>query len=101
MNQVTGLRNLGELGVRFVSRVLNRMFGYQADTSQAIAVKLLTADPAKQEQILRGVEARMGKNRFELFVRLLSENQGRLAALAAQSASGQTAKVPSEKPTFL
>jgi hypothetical protein len=95
-----GMRNIGEFGYRFVARVLNRIFGYQADTSQAIAVKLLSADPAAQDRILAGVAARMGKNRFELFVRLLAENQGRLGALAAQS-SGQLATPPSGQPQFL
>jgi hypothetical protein len=98
---VSSVRSLGDLGVRLVSRVLNRMFGYQADTSQAITTHLLTVDPAKQEQLLRGIEARMGKNRFDLFIRLLNENQGRLGVLLGQ-ASGRAANPPqSQQPTFL
>jgi hypothetical protein len=70
-----------------VARVLNRMFGYQADTSQAIATRLLSADPEVIDRTLANVALRMGRSRFELFTRLLSEAQGGVGAAGAAAAA--------------
>jgi hypothetical protein len=83
---VEGLRNLGTMGFDIAARTLNRMFGYQADTAQAIATRLLSADPAVQDRALANIALRMGNNRFELFTRQLAEIQGRLSGGLAAAA---------------
>jgi len=85
---VEGFRNLGTFGIDLVARTLNRMFGYQADTSQAIATRLLSADPAVIERTLANIEMRMGRNRFELFSRTLQDLQTRVGAGVGSAAGG-------------
>lgn len=87
---VEGLRNFGTMGFDMVARTLNRMVGYQADTAQAIATRLLSADPAVQSRTLANIALRMGNNRFELFTRLLAEQQGQISAGLAAGAPTAT-----------
>lgn len=85
---VEGLRNMPGAALDLVARTLNRMFGYQADTAQAIATRLLSADPAVNDRTLANIALRMGNNRFELFARQLAEIQGRLGAAGGSVAGG-------------
>lgn len=61
------------IGVKLAESALNKVFGYRADTSAAIARSLFTADPAARAQVLARVRQRMGSDRFTYFTRLLQQ----------------------------
>jgi hypothetical protein len=88
-------------GIAYVSRVLNRLFGYQADAAMAMAMRMTVADPAARERMLQQIARRMGRSRFEEFTRLMAEHQARAGALGAQAASPGAQPQQPQGPEFV
>jgi hypothetical protein len=86
--------SLISIGRRSIELAANKAFGMRADTSAELAKMLLTAEPARRQQILREVQARIGSSRFQRFAQIMEEQQRRAvntgtfggAAVGAQEA---------------
>jgi hypothetical protein len=89
-------------GIAYISRTLNRLFGYQADAAMAAAMRLTVADPAARERVLEGIARRMGRSRFEEFTRLMAEHQAQASTIGTQAIvpSAATPQRP-QQPEFL
>jgi hypothetical protein len=74
--------------MRMAENVLNRLFGFRADTAAAVAQKLYTASPAEQAKLLSELERRMGPSRYAQFQRLMAESQQAFGAPAGTVAGG-------------
>lgn len=81
-------RSVIDVGMRLIESTLNRMFGMRADTAQAIAQRLFTADPRQREALLRSLEQRMGPSRYAEFTRLMNQYQ----RIYSQSVAGTAAQ---------
>lgn len=77
--------NLTMAGLRFLQGAFTRLFGMRADTSQAIARQMLTADPARRQQILNEIYKRMGPDKFDQFMALLKQHELQLIAAGARA----------------
>jgi hypothetical protein len=94
INQFRGSTGALSMGIAYVSRILNKLFGYQADAALGMAMRMTVSDPAARERALEEIARRMGRNRFEEFARLLAENQSRFGAAAAGIAPAAAAQAP-------
>lgn len=56
-----------QLGIKAAQRMLNNLFGFRADTAEAIANKLFTANPAERARVIAEIERAMARDRMELF----------------------------------
>lgn len=70
--------------------ILQKTFGFRADTAAAVAQKLYTANPREQALLWAALERRLGPNRSEHLGRLMREyhNAVQQSAASATGASG-------------
>ncbi len=85
INSFRGSPGFMSAGIAYASRILNRLFGYQADAAMAMAMRMTVADPAARQRVLEQIARRMGRSRFEEFTRLMAEHQARAGALGTQA----------------
>lgn len=80
------------LMMRGLDMILNKTFGFRADTAAAVAQKLYTASPREQALLWGALEERLGPSRSEHLARLMREYQGAIqqSATGATGASGAT-----------
>ena len=76
-----------KLAIDAAGNALGSLFGMRADTAASIARQLFTADPATRAQVLANIEARLGRNRFEQFTRLMEEHQRNVVAAGARQSA--------------
>jgi hypothetical protein len=90
IDQLRSTRSLRDAAFNTVRSVLERLFGPRADTAEAIARRLFTADRRELDQILQRIEQRLGPSRADQFRRLMQEQLSARAGAAAAAAGGQS-----------
>lgn len=78
--------SLTALGMRMVENALSKFFGYRADTAASLGRKLFAADPVARTRALEAIKARLEKDRFGHFMRLMKEYETALSAAGAGQA---------------
>lgn len=73
---------------RQVTRAIETLFGFRADTAQAIADKLFNADPTVRQLTVIQLREFMGNERMELFQRFMAGLNQRLSRASATTAGG-------------
>jgi hypothetical protein len=89
--------SLSDVALRSVTAIIDRLFGFRADTGAQIARQLFTADRGEVDRILLRIEQRLGPSRYAHFQTLMNEAYGRLAqagANVAAPAAAQTNQPP-------
>lgn len=88
-NNMTGLveqlrtsRRVSDIALKATQKVLDSMFGFRADTADAIARRLFTADRREIERLLLNLEVRMGPDRAAQFRRVMATQYGKIARAA-------------------
>jgi len=74
------------LALDLTARAVNKVFGYRADTAAAMARQLFTADPAQRQRVLDRVAARYGRDRLQMFLDIVEQQQAALATTGATAA---------------
>lgn len=86
----TGIRGFAS---EMAYAALNKFFGYRANTSEALARMLFTADEAANARTIEGIRQHMGPERFTYFTRLMaqmmSEGQGARGIVPAGAVATQ------------
>lgn len=78
-----GLRGGANIAFEFLGSILQRATAYRQDVAEALARRLIEADPAQQAALLRALQNRIGPTRFQLLLGELNR-----AIPAAESAFG-------------
>lgn len=97
-NQVQGLvetlrstRSLREAAFNTTQAILDKIFGFRADTAASIARQLFTANPRDLDMILQRLENRLGPNRAEQFRSLMQQYAN---SVSQQAAAAATSNIP-------
>lgn len=80
-------RSVREAAFAATQGILDRLFGFRADTAASIARQLFTANPRDLDMILQRLEARLGPNRAEQFRRAMQQYANSVAQPAAAGAA--------------
>lgn len=108
-NQLQGLvenlrqtRSLREAAFTATQAILDKTFGFRADTAASIARQLFTANPRELDMILQRLEARLGPNRAEQFRSLMQQyaNSAAQPAAAAATVNTQQPQRPQQNDLF-
>ena len=96
-NQMQGLvetlrstRSMREAAFAATQGILDRLFGFRADTAASIARQLFTANPRDLDRILQGLERRLGPNRAEQFRSIMQQYANSVAQPASAAATSNT-----------
>lgn len=73
---------------RQVTRMIERLFGFRADTAASIADKLFNADPMVRQLTVMQLREFMGTERMELFRQFMAGLNQRVSRAAATTAGG-------------
>jgi hypothetical protein len=90
VEQLRSTRTLRDAAFNTVRASLDRLFGFRADTAEAIARRLFTADPRELDTIIQRLEQRLGPTRSDQFRRLLQEQLSARAGAAAVAPGAQS-----------
>lgn len=90
IDQLKQQPTLTALGIKAIERTLHRMFGFRADTANAVANKLFSTNSQIRDQILQNIGRRMGRDRMEHLSRVL-EKVHRPAMQSGAGTGGSTA----------
>lgn len=97
-NQMQGLietlrstRSLREAAFNTTQAILDKVFGFRADTAASIARQLFTANPRDLDMILQRIENRLGPNRSEHFRSLMQQYAN---SVSQQAAAAATSNIP-------
>ncbi len=90
VDQLRSTRTLRDAAFNTVRAAFDRMFGFRADTAEAIARRLFTADQRELDTIILRLEQRLGPNRSEQFRRMLQEQLSARAGAAAVAPGAQS-----------
>jgi hypothetical protein len=90
VEQLSSTRTLRDAAFNTVRAALDRLFGFRADTAEAIARRLFTADPRELDTIILRLEQRLGPTRADQFRRLLQEQISARAGAAAVAPGAQS-----------
>jgi hypothetical protein len=74
----------------FAADVLNRFFGYRADTAATLGRVLFTADPTQRAAAINQIRQHMTPDRFSYFQRLMNEHAQRVMQAGVASVPGAT-----------
>ena len=94
VDQLRSTRSLADAAFKATQAALDTLFGFRADTAEAIARKLFTADRRELDQLLLRLEGRMGPDRAAQFRQFMAEFQ----ASTSQTAAAATAPRPEGPP---
>ena len=97
-NQMQGLienlrqtRSVREAAFAATQAILDKLFGYRADTAASAARQLFTANPRNLEVILQRLETRLGPNRAEQFRSLMQQYS---ASVSQSAGNASTSNAP-------
>lgn len=104
-NQMQGLvetlrsaRSLREAAFNTTQAILDKIFGFRADTAASIARQLFTANPRDLDMILQRLENRLGPNRAEQFRSLMQQYANSVSQQAAAAATSNIPPAPRQQP---
>jgi hypothetical protein len=104
-NQMQGLvetlrstRSLREAAFNTTQAILDKIFGFRADTAASIARQLFTANPRDLDGILLRLENRLGPNRAEQFRSLMQQYANSVSQQAAAAATSNIPPAPRQQP---
>ena len=83
-----GLRGGTNMALEFVGAALTRATAYRQDVAEALARRLVEADPQAQLRILAALRQRMGPERFSNFAEALNRGLPAASAAAGNAALG-------------
>lgn len=86
VDTVRATPSMTALGVKMVENALSKFFGYRADTAASIGRKLFAAEPRARREALEAVRARLDRDRFGHFLRLMREYEVALTSAGAGQA---------------
>lgn len=82
----------------YAADVLNKMFGYRADTAATMGRALFTANPVERAAAINEIRKHMGQDRFSYFQKLMSDQAQRTAQAGVAATPGATASDQSQSP---
>ena len=103
-NQMQGMieslrstRSLREAAFNATQAILDKIFGFRADTAASIARQLFTANPRDLDMILQRLENRLGPNRAEQFRSLMQQYANSVSQQAAAAATSNISPAPRQQ----
>jgi len=94
-------RSLREAAFAATQAILDKTFGFRADTAASVARQLFTASPRELDSILQRLEARLGPNRAAQFRSLMQQYAASVSQSAGAAATSQQPQPRPQPPGYV